>query len=245
MAGPARDTSRGDWTAWMRRCVLSGLAVLLPAVLTLYILWLLFRIVGAFVAGPVDVVAGSLFGWRLGTVPTALIGVASTIGALLAAGAIAQRLGPAVFHRMEAAAFRRLPVARGIHAALRQLFDLFLADGAAHRGVGLVEYPRPGMYALCFITSREAWRASDDRGTRLLSVYLPTTPNPTSGYLLLVPEEDVVRLDLTVDEAARIVISGGSVPMAEGRLRLPARPGRFASAAGSFPPVGNADDAAP
>jgi uncharacterized membrane protein len=229
----------------MRRCLLGGLAVLLPAVLTLYILWLLFRIVGAVVAGPVDLVAGNLFGRSLGTVTTALVGVTATVGVLLAAGAAAQRLGPAVFHRIEAAAFRRLPVARGIHAAVRQLFDLFFAEGAAHRGVGLVEYPRAGMYALCFITSREPWRANDDRGTRLLSVYLPTTPNPTSGYLLLVPEEDVIRLDLTVDEAARIVISGGSIPLTDGRLRLPARPERFASAAGPFPSVGNAEGAAP
>lgn len=222
----------------MKRRLLSGLAVLLPAVLTLYILWLLFRITGALFAVPVEFVAGSLFGSRPGGVTTTLIGAIATIGLLLAAGATAQRLGRAAFRRIEERVFRRLPVARGIHAAVRQLFDLFFAEGDAHRGVGLVEYPRHGMYALCFITARNPWRAEGDHGTEILSVYLPTTPNPTSGFLLLVPEEDVIRLDLTVDEAARIIMSGGSIPMADGRLRLPARPGGIARSARPCPPVG-------
>lgn len=219
--------------------------MLLPAVLTLDILWLLFRIVGAVVAAPVDFGCREPFRPQPGNRDHGAGGCRSDGRVWLAAGAAAQRLGPAVFHRIEAAAFRRLPVARGIHAAVRQLFDLFFAEGAAHRGVGLVEYPRTGMYALCFIASRESWRANDDRGTKHLSVFLPTTPNPTSGYFLLVPEEDVIRLDLTVDEAARTVMSGGSNPMTDGRLRLPARPGRFASAARPFPSVGNAEKAAP
>lgn len=130
--------------------------MLLPSVLTLYIPWLLFRIIRAVVAAPVDLVVGDLLDRSLGTVTMAMVGVAATVGVLLAAGAAAQRLGPAVFHRIEAPAFGPLPVARDIHAAVRQLFDPFFAVGAAHRGVGLVEYPRTGMYALCFITSREA-----------------------------------------------------------------------------------------
>jgi uncharacterized membrane protein len=237
--GRADQGGATDWPAWGKRCLLSGLAVLLPAVLTLYILWLLFRITGAFFAVPVEFVAGSVFGWSLGGVTTTLIGAVSTIGLLLAAGATAQRLGRAAFRRIEERVFRRLPVARGIHAAVRQLFDLFFAEGDAHRGVGLVEYPRHGMYALCFITARKPWRADDDHGTKLLSVYLPTTPNPTSGFLLLVPEGDVIRLDLTVDEAARIIMSGGSIAMADGRLRLPARPGGIASATHPSPPIGS------
>lgn len=156
-------TSLADWPAWIKRSLLTGLAVLLPAFLTVYILWLLFRITGAFFAVPVEFLASNLLGWSLGGVATTLISAVLT--------------------------------------------------------VGLVEYPRPGMYALCFITSREPWRLDDgDRG-QLLSVYLPTTPNPTSGYLLLVPKEDVRLLDLTVDEAARIIISGGSVPIPGRDLR--------------------------
>jgi uncharacterized membrane protein len=73
------------------------------------------------------------------------------------------------------------------------------------------------MYALCFITSREPWRLDDGNRGQLLSVFLPTTPNPTSGFLLLVPKDEVRLLDLTVDEAARIIISGGSIPI-PGRL---------------------------
>jgi uncharacterized membrane protein len=212
-----------DWAARMKRSLLTALAVLLPAVLTVYILWLLFRVTGAFFAVPVEFLARSLLGRNLGGVATTLIGAALTVGLLFAVGLVAQRLGRNVFHRLEERIFRRLPVARGIHRAVRQLFDLFFTEGGSHKAVGLVEYPRPGMYALCFITSREPWRLDDgDRG-QLLSVYLPTTPDPTSGYLLLVPKEDVRRLDLSVEEAARIIISGGSVPIPARHLRGPAR----------------------
>jgi uncharacterized membrane protein len=76
------------------------------------------------------------------------------------------------------------------------------------------------MYALCFITSREPWDVVDGgRAGHLVSVYLPTTPNPTSGYLLLVPPEQVKLLDISVEEAARIIMSGGSLSMAGRRLR--------------------------
>lgn len=172
----------------MKRSLLTGLAVLLPAALTVYILWLLFRITGAFFAVPVEFVARNLFGRNLGGVATTLIGTVLTVGLLVLVGVVAQRLGRNVFHRIEERIFRRLPVARGIHRAVRQLFELFFTGGGAHKAVGLVEYPRPGMYALCFITSREPWRLGDAPREQLLSVYLPTTPNPTSGYLLLVPK---------------------------------------------------------
>ena len=211
--------SLAEWPAWIKRSLLTGLAVLLPAVLTVYILWLLFRITGAFFAVPVEFLASSLLGRSLGGVATTLISAVLTVGLLVGVGLVAQRLGRNVFHQLEERIFRRLPVARGIHRAVRQLFDLFFTEGGSHKAVGLVEYPRPGMYALCFITSREPWRLDDGNRGQLLSVYLPTTPNPTSGYLLLVPKEDVILLDLTVDEAARIIISGGSVPSPGRHLR--------------------------
>ncbi|MBI2564357.1 MAG: DUF502 domain-containing protein, partial [candidate division NC10 bacterium] len=211
--------SVADWPAWTKRSLLTGLAVLLPAFLTVYILWLLFRSTGAFFAVPVEFLAGNMFGRSLGGVTATLIGAVLTVGLLVVVGLVAQRLGRNVFHRLEERIFQRLPVAREIHRAVRQLFDLFFTGGGAHKAVGLVEYPRPVMYALCFITSREPWWLDDGNRGQLLSVYLPTTPNPTSGYLLLVPKEDVILLDLTVDEAARIIISGGSVPIPGRHLR--------------------------
>jgi uncharacterized membrane protein len=214
--------SAADWPAWIKRSLLTGLVVVLPAVLTVYILWLLFRITGAFFAVPVEFLARNLLGRGLGGVATTLISAVLTVGLLAVVGLAAQRLGRNAFHRLEEQIFRRLPLARGIHRAVRQLFDLFFAEGGSHRAVGLIEYPRPGMYALCFITSREPWRLDDGARGEVLSVYLPTTPNPTSGFLLLVPKEDVRPLDLSVDEAARIIMSGGSVAIPGRQLRAPA-----------------------
>jgi len=223
-----------ELSSGVRRSLLAGLAVVLPGIVTLYILWVLFRVTGAVLAMPVEFLARHLVGRDLADTASTLISAALTAGLLLAVGALAQRVGRSAFHRVEERVFRRLPVARGIHRAVRQLFDLFFAEGSEHKAVGLVEYPRPGMYALCFITSRELWHVEGGPGGHLVSVYLPTTPNPTSGFFLLVPPEDVRLLDISVEEAARIIISGGSV-------RTPGRPLRATAIAAqteSTAPVG-------
>ncbi len=184
-----------ELSSGVRRSLLTGLAVVLPGVVTVYILWVLFRVTGAVLAVPVEFLVRNLVGRDLADTASTLISAVLTAGLLLAVGALAQRVGRSAFHRVEERVFRRLPVARGIHRAVRQLFDLFFAEGSEHRAVGLVEYPRPGMYALCFITSRDLWH----------------------HFFLLVPPEDVRLLDISVEEAARIIISGGSV-------RTPGRP---------------------
>ncbi|MBI3002469.1 MAG: DUF502 domain-containing protein [candidate division NC10 bacterium] len=202
--------SAASWAARGKRSLLAGLVVVLPAALTLYILVFLFRVTGAAFAVPVEFLVRPFIGREVGGVVTTPIAALLTVVLLIGVGVSAQRFGRTAFRRAEEWVFRRLPVARGIHRAIRQLFDLLFAEGGAPRAVGLVEYPRPGMYALCFLTSRDP----------LVSVYLPTTPNPTSGFLLLVPREDVRSLDLGVEEAARIIVSGGSLPPPDRVLRV-------------------------
>ncbi|MBI4390414.1 MAG: DUF502 domain-containing protein [candidate division NC10 bacterium] len=212
--------SAASWAARGKRSLLAGLVVVLPAALTLYILVFLFRVTGAAFAVPVEFLVRPLIGREVGGVVTTPIAALLTVVLLIGVGVSAQRFGRTAFQRAEEWVFRRLPVARGIHRAIRQLFDLLFAEGGAPRAVGLVEYPRPGMYALCFLTSRDPWRVEGSARGDLVSVYLPTTPNPTSGFLLLVPREDVRSLDLGVEEAARIIVSGGSLPPPDRVLRV-------------------------
>jgi uncharacterized membrane protein len=212
--------SAGNRPTWGKRSLLAGLVVVLPAALTLYILAFLFRVTGAVFAVPVQFLVRPLVGREMGGVVTTLVGALLTVALLIGVGAVAQRVGRTAFQRAEEWVFRRLPVARGIHRAIRQLFDLLFAEGGAPRAVGLVEYPRPGMFALCFLTSRDPWRVDGSVRGDLVSVYLPTTPNPTSGFLLLIPRNDVRPLDLGVEEAARIIISGGSLPPPDRVLRV-------------------------
>lgn len=106
----------------------------------------------------------------------------------------------------------RMPVVRSIYGTLKQIFETVMQQSATtfNKAV-LVEYPRRGIWALAFVTADtrgEIRRSLDDE---LVSVFLPTTPNPTSGFLLFVPRRDVVFLDMTVEEAAKMVISAGVV----------------------------------
>lgn len=109
----------------------------------------------------------------------------------------------------------RMPVVRNIYNALKQIFETVVSQrGSAFRTVGLVEYPRKGVWAIAFISAdargevqKKAAGDEDD----LLSVFLPTTPNPTSGYLIFLPRKDVILLDMSVEQAAKLVISAGLV----------------------------------
>lgn len=109
----------------------------------------------------------------------------------------------------------RMPVVRNIYSALKQIFEtVFREDSASFQKVVLVEYPRRGIWALAFVatdTLGEVQARLDDPAGQTVSVFLPTTPNPTSGFLLFVPKVDVVELDMSVEEAAKLVISAGLV----------------------------------
>ncbi len=109
----------------------------------------------------------------------------------------------------------RMPVVRNIYSALKQIFEtVFREDAESFQSVVIVEYPRRGIWALAFVatdTLGEVQARLDEPAGQTVSVFLPTTPNPTSGFLLFVPKEDVVTLDMSVEDAAKLVISAGLV----------------------------------
>ncbi|MEM7300386.1 MAG: DUF502 domain-containing protein [Pseudomonadota bacterium] len=109
----------------------------------------------------------------------------------------------------------RMPLVRNLYSALKQIFQtVFRENSESFKQVVLVEYPRKGIWALAFVatdTLGEVQARLDDPAGQTVSVFLPTTPNPTSGFLLFVPKEDVVPLDMSVEDAAKLVISAGLV----------------------------------
>jgi uncharacterized membrane protein len=108
----------------------------------------------------------------------------------------------------------RMPLVRNIYSGLKQIFETVLDQrGSSFTTAALIEYPRRGLWAIVFIstdTKGEVERRLEDKADTL-SVFLPTTPNPTSGFLLFVPKEDVIKLDMSVEDAAKLVISAGLV----------------------------------
>ena len=109
----------------------------------------------------------------------------------------------------------RMPVVRNVYSALKQIFEtVFREDSGSFQSVVLVEYPRKGIWALAFVatdTLGEVQSKLDKPAGKTVSVFLPTTPNPTSGFLLFVPTQDVLTLDMSVEDAAKLVISAGLV----------------------------------
>jgi uncharacterized membrane protein len=107
---------------------------------------------------------------------------------------------------------QRMPVVRTIHSALKQILETVLAkQSKAFRQVVLVEYPRRGMWALGFLTGETVGEVQNITEDDVLNLFLPTTPNPTSGFLLMLPEEDVTHLQMSIADGMKLIISGGAV----------------------------------
>jgi uncharacterized membrane protein len=106
----------------------------------------------------------------------------------------------------------KIPFVRGIYQALKQLVDTVFSDKSlSFKKVVLIEYPRRGMYALAFVTSETCGEVQARTAQKCINLFIPTTPNPTSGFYIMVPEEDVKHMDMTVEEAFKLIISGGIV----------------------------------
>lgn len=106
----------------------------------------------------------------------------------------------------------KIPFVRGIYQALKQLVDAVFSDKSqSFKKVVLIEYPRRGMYALAFVTSETGGEVQARTAQKCINLFIPTTPNPTSGFYIMVPEDDVKHMDMTVEEAFKLIISGGIV----------------------------------
>ena len=117
-----------------------------------------------------------------------------------------------LFHRIVDNILARLPVVRGVHSAIKQILQtVFSKKSNAFREAVLVEYPRRGIWAIAFITGRTKGEVQNLTVEECINIFIPTTPNPTSGFLLFVPKKDLVPLDMAVDDAIKMVISGGIV----------------------------------
>jgi len=105
---------------------------------------------------------------------------------------------------------KRIPILRTIYSALGQMTETFTKTDNKKNNVVLVEYPRKGSWAVGFATKENSGEISDKLKKNLINVFVPTTPNPTSGFLLMYPKEDVIYLDLTFEEASKFIVSAGT-----------------------------------
>tara|TARA_B110000259_G_C13851011_1_gene336810 strand:- start:48 stop:662 length:615 start_codon:yes stop_codon:yes gene_type:complete len=109
--------------------------------------------------------------------------------------------------------FKRIPILRTIYSAIGQMMDSFRNQEDSKKSVVLVEYPRKGSWAVGFATKENTGEIKTKTNINLVNVFVPTTPNPTSGFLLMIPKEDLIYLDMSFEEASKFIVSAGtSIP---------------------------------
>jgi len=145
--------------------------------------------------------------------PLPVVGMLFTFFVIILLGVIARHFLGGEFTRAWERLLGRVPVARNIYSGVKQLFEAIFSSSQRSRfnRVVLVEYPRKGIYALAFTTGTARGVVQEVTEKQMLNCFLPTTPNPTSGFYLLVPEDEVIDTDLTVEEAFKLVMSAGLV----------------------------------
>lgn len=106
----------------------------------------------------------------------------------------------------------RIPFVRSVYGAIKHFAEIvFSEDGTSFKKVLLIEYPRPGLYSLCFLTSENPHEVQERTSDDVVTVFLPTTPNPTSGFMLFVPRKDIIELDMPIEDGLKMIISLGVV----------------------------------
>ncbi len=155
------------------------------------------------------------------------LGAVFTLVVILLFGVVARHLFGWELVRLWERLLSRVPVARNIYAAVKQLFEaIFREDsGASFSRVAVIEYPRKGLFALAFVTGPVRGLRAEGLPGNLINIFVPTTPNPTSGFYLLVPEADLIPIEMTVEEAFKLVMSAGLVMPGSREARVvPASP---------------------
>lgn len=186
--------------------LLAGLLILVPAALTIYVLIALFRIMDGFF-GPMVNRALRVF-FPEARVPG--LGLVMTLLVILLLGWLSTKVVGRRMIRGFERLIQRVPVGRTIYASTKGVLEaVSKAQEEAFTRVVLIEYPKANLFALAFVTRGARWEAVDPRTADVLLVFVPTTPNPTSGFLLLVPRTEAIPLPISVEEGIRMVISGG------------------------------------
>ncbi len=212
--------------AHIRNRIGRGLLIVLPLLITLWLLAILFNIVQQNLT-PVVLALLRLLrvpGWdhAVAQIAAPVVGVVLTAAVVYAIGLLAGNLVGRRLLALVESGILRVPVVKAIYGAARQLLDAFRATGSrAFSQVVLVEYPRRGVWTVGFVTRERPYDSGGVLGReRSVPVFLPTTPNPTSGWLILVAPEDLWILDLPIEEAVKLIVSGGIVGPEDLRGRM-------------------------
>lgn len=188
-----------------RSYLVAGTFVLLPVVMSVFILWKLFQWL--------DNVFPSMTGIEF---PVMGLGVAVVLSIVMLTGIVAKNYIGKRLIELGNAIIVSIPILNKVFLAIQQIMDVMLKPQKNFLGeVVLVEYPKEDSWALGFVTSRETAEISSAIGEKLICVYVPTTPNPTSGFMLYVPESKAIKVNMSTEIAIKAIVSAGLVSSAK------------------------------
>ena len=208
----------------LRSWFLTGILVTAPVLLTVYITWATIELIDGQVVSLLPMLAE----WTALTVP----GVGLIIGVVLITiiGAVAAGFLGGWVIRFGESLLNRMPVVRTIYGASKQILETIISSQSdAFREVVLVEYPRRGLWVIGFVTGGTKGEVKRLVNKDMVNVFVPTTPNPTSGFLLFCPRTDVIFMEMGVEEAVKLVVSGGIVTPPERAKNLSKNPAKKAT----------------
>jgi len=214
------DHVRRSFGARMRGYFIAGILVTAPISITIYLTYLFLTAIDGQVAKilPVqwyEVLDGGT------TVPG--LGLLVAIVFFIIVGWFATNILGRFFIRIAEYFVDRVPVIRTIYSAIKQIFETIMATQSnAFREVVMLEYPRRGTWSIGFVTGRTEGQVQRVTAQETVNVFVPTTPNPTSGYLLFVPKKELKYLDMTVEEGVKLVVSAGIITPSDRGAKKPA-----------------------
>jgi uncharacterized membrane protein len=189
----------------LRRYFITGLIVILPLVATIYILAGIFNFSDGLLGRFINDYLEKTIGFYIPGLGLLLFLTIILLVGFLVTNILFKRL----FYHLETL-FLKFPLIRQIYPAVKQIVDyLFSKEKPAFKKVVIVEYPRKGVWSLGFITNEAMKDVEDKTNQKVLNVFIPSTPNPMTGYFIFVPKNDAVFLDISVEDGLRMVISGG------------------------------------
>ncbi len=193
----------------MKKYLITGLLIWIPLVITIWVLKIgVDALDKVLLLIPLDWRPEATYGFHIYG-----LGVVITFAIVLVTGVFATNFFGARLVELWHDIVHRIPVVRSIYSSVKQISDtLFSSSGQAFRKALLVQWPVEGMWTIAFLTGTPGGDVTNHLKGDYLSVYVPTTPNPTSGYFVMVARKDVIELDMTVDEALKYVISMGVAP---------------------------------
>ena len=206
---PGGDPALGSLGSRLRTYFLAGILVTAPITITLYAAWIFVDFVDGKVTPliPAPYNPSTYLPFDIPGLGLVVVAVILTLIGWLTAGFMGR-----LFLRISERVLRRMPVISGVYGTVKQIFETVLKKQSnAFREAVLVEYPRRGIWAIAFITGRTEGEVQNTIEEEVINIFIPTTPNPTSGFLLFVPKKELIPLNMTVEEAIKMVISGGIV----------------------------------